>query len=430
METDKPIGPLDKSLLERRMSRRGWFKAVAKTAASAALAYGLTYSAADYVGDSVLGIMDSAEKEIRELGADVNALSGSLERKLSQETNRLKKNYADGRLRILEELGLGSAAEVSEFEQIIANCEDFERHYNFSERARIFRDRIQRRILSLDNALEESQPNFIQRGVNDRIRKLFGMPHGEQGKKYRASMRRRLDQLCKVYDANENNRIAQTGVLDKINGYLENAHDMTAEERELYMFIKDQYSRRGNDANLRDFIRNYDSYDGRKAAMVKLWAYVSEAERLYSEIRKNKHYVMQLQGLLKEGIALKKGVRKESAEEFAKHEKQIASDVDALREEVGGIIGELKDKGYDIGTREEAISKGTFSRGMYGQAVEYIVNAVKHGVAVAAGVLAGAYALIRSVDKKKLNAKDKALVDAVKQHNEVAERYNELRGSR
>jgi hypothetical protein len=136
---------------------------------------------------------------------------------------------------------------------------------------------------------------------------------------------------------------------------------------------------------------------------------------------------MQLQGLLKEGIAMKKSVRKGSAEEFAKHEKQIASDVDALREEVGGIIGELKDKGYDIGTREEAISKGTFSRGMYGQAVEYIVNAVKHGVAVAAGVLAGAYALMRSVDKKKLNAKDKALDDAVKQHNEVAERYNELR---
>ncbi len=256
--------------LKRKFSRRELLKDTAIAAGVGTIVGTSTYLGLNFLGKNLKGILTKAEEEIKELTLDVSELSGSLESKLIKEREQLEEHYTNGILKIYEELEIATPAEVQEIEHIIKTYEEFEEHYNFVERARTFKDRIDSRLLALDETLESYEPKAVRK-INDSIRSVLGKPTGEQGIKYRLQIRGRLERLCAVYDTNSDNKIAQAKILETLNEYLNDAN-IPSEEKELYNFLKEQYNKGSNEENLRYFIENYKSYGDRQDVLFKALA--------------------------------------------------------------------------------------------------------------------------------------------------------------
>ena len=404
---------LDVKQLKKIEGRRDFLKTVGISAGIGTVGGGLSYMGLDYAGGYLKGIFNDVEKQVRELAHDVKILSGSLERKLANETKELKEHYTGGKLKIYEELKLADPAELAEFEKIIENSENFEKHYDFAERSRIFKDRIDRKLLGVDNIAESYQPETLRK-INDAIRSFFGKKSGEEGMNQRNLTKSRLDSLIGIYNTNENNRIAETKVMSKLNDYLGNSN-LPAEERELYLFMKEKYKNSENSNNLREFIEDYNKNDGRNQALIRLRASLTQAEENYEKINENKEYLQKLQGLLIEGIELKQNVRKKSQEEFANLEEQVNGEIVRLRGSVNTIIADLEEKGYDIETREEIVNKTTLSK--------YIEPIVLWG-SVALGSIMGAKTFGTLRRKSNMRASDQALEKTVYAHNELVDKLN------
>jgi len=407
---------LNTETLKKKFHRRELLKDSTIAGGVGAAVGAAAYVGLDFIGNNFRGVIAQAEREVRELALDVRELSGSLEKKLVLEREQLEEHYTQGILKIYEELGIATPAEIAEIDKIIENYEEFEQHYNFAERARIFKDRIDRRLLALDETLESYQPESLI-SINDAIRRAFGKPTGEEGMKQRKQIKERLEVLCAVYDTNSNNKIAQTEVLKTLNNYLENA-ELSEEEKGLYEFLK-QEAQKGNEENIRHFINNYDSYSVSQDVLLKLRASLSEAEGLYGKIQENKSYIMNLQDLLKQGIALKQEVRDKSAQEVVEYKEQIDKRINEFRESVDNVINELEEKGYDIVTREEFISRGSYAR-----ALDAMITPVVTGGSLFFGALAGLFAFRERTKGRKVRALNKALGSVVDDYNNLADKNN------
>ncbi len=351
MEVEK----LDAKQLKKKFSRRDFLKG-AGISAVVGLA---TVGASKYGLSKLTDFSLEAEKEVRRLVRDLQAFSGKFDRELAEQNDYLVKHINSDGFNILKELKIVEPAEVKKLEEIVKNCEEFEAHYSFAERAHEFKDRIDQRLLGLDAALENLQPNAVQK-LNDAIREVFGQKNGEEGKHYRADFKKKLDTLVNIYNTNEDNKVAQTEVLKHINQYLENS-ELTAEEKEAFTFMKEQMQKEGKEGYVKDFVKNYDKFEGRNESLIKLRAYITKAEDLYAKIRENTVYAQRLQGLLKDGIALKEEVRSTAVEDIEKNRQQLAKKTDELANSVNSVVTELEDKGYDIETREDYINKGVLS---------------------------------------------------------------------
>lgn len=402
--------------MKKRFHRRELLKDSVIAGGVGAAVGAAAYFGLNFIGNNLRGILAQAEREVRELALDVRELSGSLERKLVQEREQLEEHYTQGILKIYEELGIATPAEIAEIDKIIENYEEFEQHYNFAERARIFKDRIDRRLLALDETLESYQPESL-RSINDAIRRAFGKPTGEEGMKQRKQIKERLEVLCAIYDTNSNNKIAQTEVLKTLNNYLENA-ELSEEEKGLYEFLK-QEAQKGNEENIRHFINNYDSYSVSQDVLLKLRASLSEAEGLYGKIQENKSYIINLQDLLKQGIALKQEAREKSTQKVAHQREYFDKKIAKLHSSLDNVIRELNQRGYDIETREEFISRGSYAR-----ALDAMVTPVVTGGSLFFGTLAGLFAFRERTKGRKVRALNKALGSAVDDYNDLANKCN------
>jgi hypothetical protein len=371
------------------------------------------------IGDSIKSLISNkakqAEREIRELALDVRELSGALEERLATERERLQTHYKTGLLNVYTELGIATPTEASEIEKIIETYEDFENHYNFSERARIYKDRIDKRLLNVDSKLEKAQPDFVK-GINDKIRGLFGKPKEEKGEEHRKAILERLERLSKIYDTNSDNREAQGEVLQNINDYLEDKK-LSEEERNLYSFLKEQCDGEGKD--LRHFIQNYESYGERQDIFLNLRKQLEESERIYARIKEDKVYIERLQGILKDGISLKESLRKRLPEEIEEYKAQYDSEIKRLRQSVDVVIDELESKGYDVETREEFIKSGPISK--------YIDNTLDHAVK-AGSVITGGLAWLVSFKNRKKTRKLRSITKSYealqKEHAALLEKLN------
>ena len=419
---------VDAKAIKKGISRRNFLKdsmisAVIGTAAGLGTKEGL-----DYFGEKLSEIGIEADKKIKELGIDIQALSGSLERKLSYETQELKKHYTEGRLKIYEEIGIATPQELSQLEELIKNSEDFEKHYVFSERARIFKDRIDKRLLSLDDKAESMQPGFMRK-LNDYMRDIAGKKTGIEGEKERDSIRKRLKDLCLVYDTNEDNRTAETEVLKDINKYLKTP-GLNREEKELYVFLKEEYEKSGSKEQLRDFIENYDNYGERNNLLLKLRASLSDSEAIYSKINENKDYMQKLQGLLKDGIELKKDLRNRNLSEtrgrVAEFDKEMDYKIKELREGVDSVISELENKGYEIDARKEKIDRGTFL-GYFTKEINSLLKPINSTVSVGAGCLATLLAFNSRRKTRKKRTYQAGFEQVVERHNEMIDEINRLK---
>lgn len=411
---------LDASMLKREASRREFLKSGLKALLAAGAIGSTTYYVSGYGKERLLGIIAEAEREIRGLAIDVKALSGSVEKRLRKERVELERHYESGRLRILEEAGIADPAEISELESIIRTNEEFERHYNIVERLRIFKDRIDRRLLNLDDRMEEYHPSWLKK-INDSIRGIFSKKSGEEGERVRDAIRSRLDLLCKIYDANENSRIAMPKVMERINHYLGRA-DLSDEERQLFEFLKEEFRDKEKAGILRDFIMNYNNYSDRNYTLLRLRASLTEAERVYDRIKENRTYIERLQGLLKKGIALKQEVREKGMRDLRLYRTEFQKRMSELMGEVDDMILELKDRGYDIETREDYIKKGKYAR-----MISDMFDSIMPYCSAALGAIAGffTYRFVKRGKDKRI--RDKALERAVIAYNGLLERYKNLR---
>ncbi len=355
------LKPKAKELLQKH-NRRQFLKNIGlSTAAGAAAGIGAKVGL-DYIANNLIAGIAEAEKQLRETAVDIRALIGTVEKKLAYQTDLLEKHLNSNILKKYEELGIAEPADIKQFEQIIQNSREFEEYYSFAERAKIFKDRIDRRILSLDDKLESMQPGFMQK-FNDMIREFYGKKSAAEIREHNKNIRERLESLCKIYDTNDNNKIAQTEVLTKLNEYLSASNEMkiSPEERELYLILKQECEKNNNSQAVRDFIRQHNHYDARTETLVRLRTHLSEAENLYAKIKENKEYVIKLQTLLKDGISQVEKVRTTSEQDFKRQKQEITDKVNELKTTVDNTIQELKKKGYDIETREDYINSGTIA---------------------------------------------------------------------
>jgi len=396
----EPAQKINPKVLRKEISRRYLLRnAVAATATGIAAGVAVN-SGLGYVGKKLEAIIASADREVAELTLDVKSLCGALDKKLARETEELKKHYTEGRLKIYEERGIATPAEIKGLEEAIKQNEEFAKHYNFAERAKIFKDRLEKRFLEMRSATSkvdartEKYQVGPQRKFNEYLRKIAGMKTGKEGELERKRKRQELESaknrmtaLCKVYDTNEDNRIAELEVTKGINQYLKR-EDLSVEERELYDFLKQEYAKQGSKTHLREFIQNYDHYDPNNQIMLKLRASLQNVETIYGKIQENREYMDKLHGILQEGILLKTKIREQSNESFARHEEQIGDKVNELRSSVDGVISELESKGYDIKTRQEIIDEGVFS-GPYTAKLKELIGPIKLGVSGVIGAVAG-----------------------------------------
>jgi len=425
----EPIPPLaeyvTKKGLVKRATRRDFLKTVGlATVGGLVTGYG-SRKGMDYLGGKLLDIIDTSEREIRLLARDVQVLSGAVEQKLAQETAKLEDMYTKGQFRKFADLGIADPAEISEFEEILKNSEEFEKRYSFTKRTGEFVDRINNRILSVDRKLEEQQPGFLQ-GLNDVMREARRAV-GEKilGREIVAgTYTKKLNALCEIYDTNEDNRVAEGKVLEKINDYLRTDKALLTEERELFAFLKNQYEQEGGSGRVKEFVKSYNKTDARSDALIKLKANIAEAETLYGQIKENKVYIQRLQGYLKEGISLEEEVRAKRAVEFSKQKAEVDQKVLKLKESVDDIIKELKAKGYEIETRQDIANKKTW--GPYArQAMELLHPLTSWAPHIVGGLTAVITWHLRRKSQKLRNT-DAALEDLAGKHNELSDKYNEL----
>lgn len=425
----EPVPPLaeqvTKKSLIKRAGRRDFLKTVGLALTStAAVGYG-TRKGMDYAADKLLDIIDASEREVRLLARDVQVLSGAVERKLSDETKKLEESYTKGQFHRFEELGIATPAEISEFEQILRQSKEFEEHYKFTERATEFKDRINRRLVSADDKLEGWQPN-TGAGLNDAMKKAREAVGGwfGAGVSPAGAYREKLEALCKIYDTNENNRVAEGKILEKINSYLNKDKAMPTEQRELFELLKQQYAQEGGSGRVREFLKNYHRNDAQSLELLRLKAHIEESEKLYGQIRENKTYIQKLQGYLKEGIALKEELRSKRSAEFAKQREEVETRISKLKGTVDEIITDLKSKGYDIETRQDVANKrewGPYAR----QALEFMQPGTKWIPYLVGGITAFLTWNWRRKNAK-LRSTDAALDDLASKYNALAGRYNYL----
>lgn len=418
---------LDVNDLKKRSTRREFVKDTAAAVGVGALAYLAGGQTAYTVLDGyAMDIVAAAEKEVNQGILDLREFSGALEERLESEKKRLEDFYEENVIQIYEEIGEATPQDIQKLERgleaIINNVGETEDYYNFVERVRILKDRVDKRLMSLDSKLEEMSPEALRK-VNDTIRKYLGQPYGEQGKRHREALQGRLETLCKIYDTNSDNRRAQIEVLQTLNSYLQDSK-LSPEEKELYKFLRKEYSKEGRCEDLRDFIQNYETYGERNETLLSLRASLSTLEDTYQKVVENKDYALELQGLLKQGIELKEKVREKSAQEVAKYKEEIERQVSEQKDAIHGFITKLKDKGYGIETRDDLINKTPMSNAIREKGAEGL-----HRICRATATLTGALGAYLTWNKlgqsRKVRARDDALDQAVADYNALADRYNE-----
>lgn len=419
------IEPLQEKELMKTASRRDFFRSLLWAGAFGGGAYYGSNKGLDYAGNELKKFFGSTEREMRLLADDVRNLSGALERKIIAESEVLKKQLAE-KSKLYEDLGISLNKGEIELEKTRKEITDLEGRYDIIEKLKEGKDRFDKRLLTLDKKLEDLQPGALK-NINDRIRRLFGKPSGEEGKSYRQAVYERLDTLGKLYDNRRDIRQAEGEVLSKINEYLAKTPNLDQEERKLFEFLQEQYKAQLKNPEdyrseeLRNFIKNYKTYEPRTDLYLKVRDITIQAEKNKELLERDSKYLRDLHDNFKKSDKSIHELRQKSALEYKAVEEEVNKNINSLRSTINSTLDELKKQGYNIETKEDYASKGKMTKTIS----PYIDGVRDYGSAVIGG-LVGLFTLYSKRRNKIARTTKGALTDAVGKYNQLAEKHNEL----
>ncbi len=425
ISSDQNVQNLDAGQLIDSHSRRQFLGIILKSIAAGAC----TGYAADlgmgYISGRAADFAGSAEKDIRALALDLKAASGTLEHELRKEADRLRTGYAQAAVISPATPGKPGPFDKHELETILQNLEDFQEHYDLGERVAILKDRIDRKLLDADLRIESRMPRAIN-SLNDSIRRLFGMPVAGRGRGLREALSAKLEDLCRIYETNEDNLVAENQVLKKINDYLSSTA-LPDEQRKIFRFLRQEYNKSGDKGFLRDFIMHYKDNikdAGQREALLRFRHTLERIDDINGIIRKDKSELLLLQDYLKKGIALKQAGRARAPYEFMRHEKEMRAAIDELKSNVEGTVRKLEQRGYNIETRDHFVNNGKLAEkvGLYFGPVRAYTTLL---MGAAGTFLSGYHMLIKRRHMNMAEASRKSAEKAVELHNELAERCND-----
>ena len=270
-------------------------------------------------------------------------LTNQVQQNLNVQSRELQQMY-DNNVGEWKRLEMVTGQEVQQLQDVISKLEHYEASYTRWEALRELKDRVTRRLAQVDERLEDHSPDFLK-GINEHIRHLFGQEDVQR----RTLLRQRLDELVKVYDENRDNRIAQTAVLQRINGYLQDSK-LTSEERQLFEYLKQEAQKEHAQQDIRQFVQEYRSVSSEYVEQVhlqRLQKVTGQLDEVFEELVPT---MKQLQGTLDEGITLRDKLRQYDAR--AERAKEVLegykTEVAALQERMITLKEQLENMDFNI----------------------------------------------------------------------------------
>ena len=130
-------------------------------------------------------------------------------------------------------LGVMDKQEFDALITILTKAEGYVTEADLHERLTRLKDRLTKRVLDLDQKLEEKQPEGLQK-FNEWFSTL--MKGKERGSRHALdTYKTKLDTLVKVYDTNRDTIIAQTGLLRDVDSYLSQSQQEVVKMIENYL---------------------------------------------------------------------------------------------------------------------------------------------------------------------------------------------------
>lgn len=298
--------------LDRRTFMRGGLKtllvgagALAGYGAAKETTAGIDRVLEDFYGathDALAEMSGIATKRLESSAEEVRGVIGTYE-----EDQVALAKYWDGS-------GLISEKDMAELDNILKQAEHFSEESNILERLTRLRDRAYKRNTAFDQDIESKYPEKV-RSFNERFAQLIkGKERGsrESLDNYRA----KLESLVEVYDANRDNVIAQTELLDqtgelfsnaqgevskKIEGYLASG-ELKGEEREYFVGLQKVIKEDPTGRELADFLLGTNMYFRDIVASEKMHEFSERLDETIDDLS-------ELQEYMHKGIELKNEIR-------------------------------------------------------------------------------------------------------------------------
>lgn len=340
------------------MNRRQFFKA-----GIIGIGAGVGYVA----GKSLLGLgggLEGAVNALYNVAHDaLTEFTGAAEERLKTSAQEVKEYLTlaeDGhqsREAYWKKMGLLDEQDVTDLNTIFNNVERYTQESNLPERLTRLYDRLTKRFLDTDQQLEQHQSDAL-RNFNERFSKqIKGEKRGSR--EALEDCKLRLDSLVRVYDLNQDTKLAQAALLDKTQDYFTQAQRKVLEKVDSFL-TEDKFT----SSDERDYFLQMKQLAQEDPTGRKMADYVlgigntlsalqanSELGIFRDKIRDVLDNVHTLQDALDKGITLKNDLRK--ADEH---------NLDLLRHQTEEFTSYITSKKKELETQGHAIDYETLPR--------------------------------------------------------------------
>lgn len=417
---------VDVNSIRKGMSRRDFLKRTGASAAAGAVAGFGTQKGAKYVANAASELIAYFERNIRTLAVDLEEATGILEKRVAQAQSGLKQAYKHPDLKISQELRFATQEDINDLNSIIENCDKQITHYDFVENFKIAHDRFRNQVLDIGNKLYSVQDwegrRKVDKGIGlwiqKKAAKITGtkLPENQQSKMDLAiAAKKKLEELCKTYNANSDLRRAIPVTIRKLNQYLTDA-TLSQDERQFYSLMKKEFEAGNHTGTLDEFMRDYEGFGDRAET------FLENKKEDYEQVKKSKAHVLSLQEKLRKGINLKQTLREQTETSFAANYEQFKTSIDAHVTEVDNSIKELKALSYNLKTRADKTNQDTLRQSFDKAMISFVKYAP---CAIGTTVAAATYGLLSR--GRKLRTERNVTSEVIEIANQRGKAYNDLK---
>jgi hypothetical protein len=314
------------------------------------------------------GAIQAVERTATELYHDISLLSGSLENEISRVKSDLEDQYAANQER-LKELDLPALVNQEDISELLDNLTYLEQRYTFVERLLQFKDRMHNKLIHLDAAIEDIEPDVF-RTFGDAIRGLHGKPSGEEYRRLRDDLLSKLDLLARVYTSTENTRRIEASLAEDILSSLKELNtlldspELDEVREEFGQMMRSHLNKKlpeslGEPEGLPSLA---DSLSEEELAKLQelMDSMLIHARRLETVFASSK----KVQQLLADGELTLSQIRNSTAKRGSGEASLFQYQLNQLENRAKAIVIELTDLGLPLKLREERINHDTLSSGI------------------------------------------------------------------